>query len=593
MQGISRTVYQGLRLLESDRYRRQNFEIKFKRYKCQQISYVHGVGDLPLLGEHLGYFVDQSAELYGDRDAVIDFQQNIRRNYVQHKQDIDELATGLLSLKLNKGDRFGIWCPNRYEWIVAQWAAARAGLIMVPLNPAYQASEMDYSIRKVKMRGVLIPESFRTQDYYKLMLAVLPEITDTKPGAKIKSKTHPYFDTIVMLTDKQLPGVFRYKDVIQAGGSNEKRQLEELLMKIQPDDPACIQFTSGTTGSPKAATLSHHNLVNLQTMRKKYKYDERVVRYCLPVPLFHSFGCVGLVIPVLITGQCVILPSIGYNAGDTLKAISKEKCTAICGSPTMFIDILHHPLFAQTDFSSVDSGVIGGAPCPPQLTKTIVEKMGIQEFVVAYGATEISGGVFATYRDDVPDENLRSCGWPYDYVECKIIDENGQIVPMGTTGEICIRGYKVMLGYWENDKATKEGIVKDGWYNTGDLGMLNSNGALSVTGRMKDMILRGGENVYPLEIEDLLITHPKITNAEVVGIPDERLGEQICTWVVLKPNQTMTEEELKEFCKDKIAHYKIPYYVKFVPDLPKTLTGKVKKYAIKEEMIKTLGLKKP
>lgn len=588
----SRTNLQVLQFLGKRQGRNNNATVP-KRFKSHHLSYIHAVGNKPLLGANIGYYIDRSAELFPDREAIVDVHRNIRANFKQYVHDIDQFATGLLSLQLNKGDRFGIWCPNRYEWLVAQLAAARAGLIMVPLNPNYQVPEMEYSLKKLEMRAILMQESFRTQKYYEMMTAVVPEIGQAKPGTNIKSAKHPYFDTLIMITDQDFPGAYKYKDVTTAGGNVEKQKLQELQSKIQCDDIATIVFTSGTTGSPKGAVLTHHCSTNSsQVMEKKLKHDVQIVRYCCPVPLFHIFACIIQTMNSLVSGQCIVLPSPGYDAGKTLKAIEDEKCTTLCAAPTMLVDFLKHPDLPQRDLSSLNRALVGGAPCPPTLRKDAMKKLHCKGFMVGYGSTEVSGGLCITFEDyGTEEERLHSSGWIYDYMECKIIDEKGNIVPVGTAGEICVRGYKVMQGYWKDEEKTKEVLTLDGWYKTGDLGVLSENGALYVTGRIRDMILRGGANVYPREIEDVLMTHPKIAEAQVVGIPDERLGEQVCAWIVLKSNQTLTDNELREFCKDKMTYYKIPYYIRFVTEMPKTLTGKVKKYEIKEEMIKMLGLK--
>ncbi|GAB6026166.1 hypothetical protein CHUAL_012368 [Chamberlinius hualienensis] len=468
--------------------------------------------------------------------------------------------------------------------MVAQSAAAKAGLILVPINPAFQTAELDYSIRKVQMKGLLMYDQFKTQNYHQLISQLIPEMEKTKTGTKISNKNYPYFDTLISLSDQDLPGTFKFKDIMTSSTTQDnKLQLENLQKRITMDNPACIIFTSGTTGKPKGATLSHHNVVNYSiTSATKMGFDTTKVRYLCMLPLFHVAGCLGVTMNCLLNGNTVILTGPSFNPGLVIKAIENEKCSQISGTPTMFVEMLKQPDAAKTDFSSLKKIFMGAANCPPALLKRLIDEIKCDNVYTGYGASEISSVVSISEPTDSLDERLNTIGHPYPFVEIKIVNSEGEVVPRGVTGEIWVRSYKIMLGYWDDEEKTRQSITVDGWYKTGDVGKIIESGHLQIVDRIKDMIIRGGENIYPKEIEDFLMEHSKILEAYVIGVPDERMGEEVCAWVQLRDGQTMTEDELKAACKGKISHFKIPRYIRFVEQFPKTANGKVQKHLMRK-----------
>ncbi|GAB6026670.1 hypothetical protein CHUAL_013183 [Chamberlinius hualienensis] len=460
---------------------------------------------------------------------------------------------------------------------------------MVPLNPAYQPRELDYCLRKLEMRALIAHDHFKTQDYYKIINHVIPEISHTKPGDKIQSKVHPYTDSLIIMTSQELPGAMRFNDVFNAANNEHKQKLIEIQSDIEFHKPAMIMFTSGTTGEPKAAMTSHFSIVNgCYQSRKRYKYDEnKPLRVCVQAPLFHALGLYSS-IPAMANGHTIVFPSVNFNPSATIKAIQDEKCSSVQGTATMYVDMLNHPDAKTADMSSLNRIVMSGSLCPVPLLKKISQQWKCNEIMTAYGATEITGGVSCTDLNGQIDDVLQSCGPPIENHEIKIVDKNGRIVPRGCRGEICTRGFKTMMGYWNDEKKTRAVLSTDGWYATGDIGIMLENGNLQIVDRIKDMIIRGGENIYPKEIEDLLMEHPKISEAYVIGVPDERLNEEVCVWIQCHSQQMMSESEVKEFCKGKIAHFKIPRYVRFVNNFPKTISGKVQKFMMREEEVKFL-----
>ncbi|GAB6026668.1 hypothetical protein CHUAL_013182 [Chamberlinius hualienensis] len=561
-----------------------------KRYKS--LSYSHVIGDVPLLNETIGNLIDKAPEAFGDRLSIVDCHQGIRKTFIQHVAEINQFAAGLMALNFKLGDRIGIWSPNRYEWTVAAHAAAKAGLILVPLNPAYQAPELQHCIEKLNMRAVIAYDNFKTQNYYEIINKVIPEISQTKTATKVKSQKYPYFDTLIMMTDKELPGAIRFEDVYQAATSESKFQLEKIQPKIDPKSPAVIMFTSGTTGKPKAAMASHFSAVNSAPQRRKRFLQDtsKEFRLCCPPPLFHIFGY-DTIVGAYDHGNTVVLPSMIISPAESIKAIDKEKCHSLLGTATMFMDIINHPDCKNADFSSLYQILMSGSLCPAPLLAKIKEEWKCIYISTAYGTTETFGAVTATNLDKPWQQVLSNCGSTGDNVEIKIIDGDGNVVPRGSRGEICARGYGVMIGYWGEDDTTKAVLSDDGWYKTGDVGIMTEDGFLQVVDRIKDMIIRGGENIYPKEIEDLLAEHPKIAEVYVFGVPDERLNEEVCTWIRCKTNQTLTESDIRTFCEGKLAHFKIPKYIRFVDNFPRTLSGKVQKFVMKEEHVKQMKSK--
>ncbi|XP_075889197.1 medium-chain acyl-CoA ligase ACSF2, mitochondrial-like [Nelusetta ayraudi] len=552
-------------------------------------SYVHGTSSASLLHHTVSQSLDSSAQRWPDREAVIFLQDGIRKTFSQFQHDVDKVAAGLLAVGLSPGDRLGVWGPNTYEWILFQFASAKAGIIMVSLNTAYQAREVDFALKKVQCKAVVCPTTFKTQNYCDMLREICPEIS-TSNERMIKSSRLPDLRMVIVMDSRQ-PGMLHVDDVMQAGESRHQKELSELQGKLSSDDPINIQFTSGTTGNPKGAALSHHNIVNnAYFFGLRMRFDIRPeVRICVPVPLYHCFGSVlgGMIMAV--HGVTLVFPSNGYNSEANLQAIQTEKCNVVYGTPTMFTDMVNQDLH-KYDFSSVEAGLMGGAPCPAEILRKLRTNMNMKEITVLYGTTENSPVTFLGFPQDSDDLKLNTVGCIMSHTEAKVVDTDGQTVPLGGTGELLIRGYCVMLGYWDDEAKNRETITPSRWYKTGDTASLNGLGYCRIEGRLKDMIIRGGENIYPAEVEQFLHTHPKVQDVQVVGVKDERMGEQVCACIQLKNGQTSSPEEIKAFCKGQISHFKIPHYVTFVDSFPLTVSGKVKKYVLKDIVEEALGL---
>lgn len=546
-------------------------------------SYSCGVSSEPLLGATIGQLLEQRASAHPEREAFVSVHQNVRLTFDQLLLKSDALAAGLVALGAERGDRVGILSPNCIEWILVQYATARAGIILVNINPAYQASELNFALKKVGVKVLVVAEHFKTQDYYSLLLKVCPELNQIKDGERLESKSLPDLKGVVMISDKQFPGTLRFKDLMEMGTRSNLDYIHNLQKKLQFDDPINIQFTSGTMGFPKGATLSHHNIVNnARGVGFQLQYNTERSRICIPVPLYHCFGMVMGSLMTITHGAVVVMSSAGFDAKAALAAVHQERCTSLYGTPTMFIDMLSLREFNEFDLKSLRTGIMAGAVCPSEVMKQVISRMHMDGCTICYGATENSPVTFQTFRSDSLEKKVETIGKVQAHTEVKIIDDSGHIVPVGETGEICIRGYCVMRGYWGDEEQTKKAIGDDGWYKTGDLGFLNEEGYGCVVGRKKDMIIRGGENIYPAEIEQFLYRHPKIADVQVIGVADDRLGEQIAAWIKLRENEEATAQEIKDFCKGQIAHFKIPYYISFVKEFPMTVTGKVQKYKMRE-----------
>jgi fatty-acyl-CoA synthase len=544
-----------------------------------QISYDHGVSDKKLLGETIGAFFDRAVETWRDREALVVRQQNVRWSWGELGRRVDDLAAGLLSLGLERGDRVGIWAPNRSEWTLAQFATAKAGLILVNVNPAYRRSELEYAMNKVECKALILAPALKTSNYL--------EITDDL----VKAKKLPHLKHIVRLGAEKTPGMLNFDDVATAGGNAEKMKLADLGPKLQFDDAINIQFTSGTTGHPKGATLSHHNILNngyFVAEGLRLTPDDRL---CIPVPLYHCFGMVMGNLGCLTHGATMVYPAEAFDPLATLQAVAEERCTALYGVPTMFIAQLDHPEFARFDLKSLRTGIMAGSPCPIEVMKKVQSQMNMGEVTIAYGMTETSPVSTQCATDDPVERRVSTVGQVLPHIEIKIVDPEGKAVPRGATGEFCTRGYSVMKGYWNDADKTRNAIDEAGWMRTGDLATMDEQGYVNIVGRLKDMVIRGGENVYPREIEEFLYSHPKIQDVQVIGVPDPRYGEEICAWIKLKAGQTATAEEIRAFCKGQIAHYKIPRYIEFVAEFPMTITGKIQKFVMREQTIKKFGLK--
>ena len=542
------------------------------------ISYDHGVSDKKLIGETIGSYFDRTVETYRDREALVVRHQNVRWSWGELGWRVDDLAAGLLTLGLERGDRVGIWSPNTSEWTLAQFATAKAGLVLVNVNPAYRRAELEYAMNKVECKALILAPALKTSNY----LEIVQDL--------VKDKKLPHLKHIVRLGTEKTPGMLNFDDVAKAGGNAEKARIADLAPKLQFDDAINIQFTSGTTGYPKGATLSHHNILN-----NGYFVGEGLKltpedRLCIPVPLYHCFGMVMGNLGCLTHGSTMVYPAEAFDPLATLQAVSEERCTALYGVPTMFIAQLDHPEFAKFDLKSLRTGIMAGSPCPIEVMKRVQSQMNMGEVTIAYGMTETSPVSTQCATDDPVERRVSTVGQVLPHIEIKIVDAEGKAVPRGETGEFCTRGYSVMKGYWNDEAKTKEAVDDAGWMHTGDLAIMDEQGYVNIVGRLKDMVIRGGENVYPREIEEFLYRHPKVQDVQVIGVPDQRYGEEVCAWIKLRDGETATAEEIREFCKGQIAHYKIPRYIEFVPEFPMTITGKIQKFVMREQTISKLGL---
>uniref|UniRef100_A0A8C6U5V6 Medium-chain acyl-CoA ligase ACSF2, mitochondrial n=1 Tax=Neogobius melanostomus TaxID=47308 RepID=A0A8C6U5V6_9GOBI len=510
-------------------------------------SYVHGTSSASLLSLTVSQALDSVTQRWPDREAVVCVEDGIRKTFEQFHQDVDKFAAGLLALGLKPGDRVGVWGPNSYEWILSQFATAKAGMILVSLNPAYQMKEVEFTLKKVQCRAVICPSSFKTQRFCEILRKLCPEI-DTSPKGHIQSPRLPDLRMVIVM-DSEEPGMLHFGDAMEAGESRHQKQLMDLQKKLSFDDPINIQFTSGTTGNPKGACLSHHNIVNnAYFVGLRLGYEWRVM--CMAVPLNHCFGSVLGGMCMAVHGITLVFPSKGYDSRANLKAMQNEKCNIVYGTPTMHTDMLNQRDLHTFDLSSIEGGVMGGAQCVPE---------------VVYGSTENSPVTFLGFPRDIDELKLNTVGCIMPHTEAKVVDPvTGVTVPLGASGELLIRGSCVMLEYWDDEAKTREAIGKDRWYRTGDIASLNSRGYCAIEGRIKDLIIRGGENIYPAEIEQFLFTHPKVKEVQVVGVRDERLGEQVCACITLRDGESCTPDEIKKFCKGQISYFKIPHYIMFV-----------------------------
>ena len=552
-------------------------------------SYNHGASNVPLIGQTIGVFFDHAVELWGNRQALIVQHQNIRWTYTELKKQVDAFAAGLLVLGLEPGQRIGIWSQNNAEWAVTQFATAKAGLILVNINPAYRLSELEYALNKVQCAALVISPSFKTSDYVQMVRDLAPEIDNGTPG-QLKAAKLPHLRTVIRMGEEATPGMYNFAQIAAMGGDQERQSLTALSRELQFDDAINIQFTSGTTGFPKGATLTHHNIINNGYFVGEGIRMSEDDNLAIPVPLYHCFGMVMGNLACLTHGATMVYPGEGFDPTEVLQAIQDEKCTALYGVPTMFIAALDHPEFNSFDLSSLRTGIMAGSPCPIEVMKQVIDKMNMTEVTIAYGMTETSPVSFHTAVDDELERKVGTVGHTIPHVESKIVDSDGRIVAPGETGEILTRGYNVMLGYWGDEEKTAEAIDAAGWMHTGDLGTMDEFGYGNVVGRIKDMVIRGGENVYPREIEEYLYRHEAIQDVQVIGVPDERFGEELCAWIVLHDGRSANEREIKEFCRGQIAHYKVPRYVKFVSEFSMTVTGKVQKFVMREQMIDELNL---
>jgi fatty-acyl-CoA synthase len=552
-------------------------------------SYVHGASPVPLIGDTIGVHFDRAVERWGEREALVVRHQAIRSTYRDLQRYVDAFAAGLLALGLRPGERIGIWSHNNAEWVVTQLATAKAGLILVNINPAYRLAELEYALNKVACRALITMPTFKSSDYIGMLRELAPELDRAEPG-RLEAARVPALRTVIRLGEARTAGTYRFADIAPLAGERERRQLAELSGTLQFDDPINIQFTSGTTGHPKGATLTHHNILNNGFfIGEAMRLSERD-RLLIPVPLYHCFGMVLGNLACLTHGAAIVYASEAFDVEAVLETVQAERCTGLHGVPTMFIAELGHPRFGEFDLSTLRTGIMAGSPCPIEVMKRVVAEMHMGEVTIAYGMTETSPVSFQSSTSEPLDRRVGTVGRIHPHLEVKIVDREGRIVPPGMPGELCTRGYSVMQGYWDDPERTAEAIDAAGWMHTGDLATLDAEGYCNIVGRIKDMVIRGGENVYPREIEEFLYRHPAIQDVQVIGVPDPKYGEELCAWVRLKPGQTLTTEALRAFCQGQIAHYKIPRYVKIVDVFPMTVTGKIQKYLMRQQMIAELGL---
>ncbi len=550
------------------------------------LSYSKGPVDQPLIESTIGDLLDQVVDQYPENEALVSAHQGLRYTYREFGQVVDQCARALLVLGLQKGDRVGIWSPNFAEWTILQFGSSKIGAILVNINPSYRLNELEYALTQSGCTALVIAEKFKSSDYTQMIRDLAPELDQAEPG-KLECNRLPNLKVVIRLGEENAAGTWRWKDFMGFGEKAHNQALTQRQRQLAVHDAINIQYTSGTTGRPKGATLSHHNILNnahfLALLMNLTDQDRLVI----PVPLYHCFGMVIGNLACVTRGATMILPCDAFEPGAVLQAIQDEGATALHGVPTMFIAELEHPDFDQYDLSSLRTGIMAGSPCPVEVMNAVISRMNLTEMEIGYGMTETSPCSTQTHHDAPIEKRVGTVGQVHPHVEIKIIDpESGETVTRGTAGEFCTRGYNVMLGYWNDEKQTVEAIDADGWMHTGDLATMDEQGYASIVGRIKDMIIRGGENVYPREIEEYLYTHPKILDVQVIGVPDHRYGEEIMAWVILREGKSATEEELKDYCRGQIAHFKVPRYFKFVTEFPMTVTGKIQKFAMREQSIR-------
>lgn len=553
-------------------------------------SYVCGASTSALIGRCIGQVLDDTADKYPEGDALVVKHENRRFTYRQLKQEVELAARGFLSLGIKKGDRIGIWSTNSSEWVITQFATAKIGAILVNINPLNRAFELKHVLQQSECQTLLLIEGFRDANYVSILREICPELESSVPG-DLQSKNLPGLRTIIFIGNSVAARMFSWEELLRRGQTTSLDELRQRELELEFDDPINIQYTSGTTGLPKGAMLSHHNIVNNAQFIAAALRLSPEDRLCIPVPFYHCFGMVLGNMACVVSGATMVVPAAHFDPEGTLRAIHEEKCTALHGVPTMFIAELSCPNFKDFDLSSLRTGIMSGSPCPIEVMGRVVREMNCRELTIAYGQTEASPVITQTTTDDPIEVRVTTVGKALPHTEIKIIDPlSGKMTPRGVAGELCTRGYLVMKGYYRNPEATSKVIDDDGWLHTGDLAVLDDRGYFKIVGRSKDMVIRGGENIYPREIEEFLFSCPGILDVQIVGVPDFKYGETIAAWVKLKPGAALTLEDLKKFCKGKIAEYKIPRYLKVTDDFPMTVSGKIQKFKLREISIREFGL---
>ena len=558
-------------------------------------SYYHRGGDRPLLGQTIAEHFSEIVARFPNREAVISVPQQQRLTYVELSGQIDIVARGLLSFGFTKGDRIGIWSTNNVQWIVMQMATARIGIILVNINPAYRVQELKYALKQSQIQCLVMIPAFKNSHYINMVLELMPEL-EHHHTENINFTSFPDLRRIIVFnpadpnqTSVPYNGFTVWQTLIAAASNTSQKELQQITETLDTDDPINIQYTSGTTGFPKAVVLSHHNILNNAWFAALAMHFDEHDRLCIPVPFYHCFGMVIANLLCFSVGACAVIACEHFDAEAVLKTIEQYRCTALHGVPTMFIAELEHENFELYKLDSLRTGIMAGAPCSPELMQRVMEQMHCPEILIGYGETEASPLTHLTTREDSLQRRTQTVGQNLPHQEVKVINTgNHQTVVLGETGEICFRGYHVMQGYYANPEATKNAIDAQGWLHSGDLGAMDKDGYIRITGRLKDMIIRGGENIYPREIEDTIFTHPKVAEVAVFGVPDDFYGEQLVAWIQLHHDVHCTEEEVREFCRDKLSHFKIPHYIRFVDTFPMTVTGKLQKYQMQKQMIKIL-----
>ncbi len=552
-------------------------------------SIVAGATSVPLIEKTIGAYLDEVASRWPDREALVVCHQGVRWTYREFLQRVNALAANLIKIGLKPGDRIGIWSQNCSEWVLTQFATAKAGLVMVNINPAYRRHELEYVLNKVGCTALILAPSFKSSDYLDILRSLAPELASCPAGA-LQAERLPQLKTVIRMGAERSPGMRNFNDLLAAPTALALANLETIASRLTANDPINIQFTSGTTGAPKGATLTHRNILNngffIGEAMRLTEHD----RLCIPVPLYHCFGMVLGNLACVTHGSTMVFPGEGFDPASVLETVQSERCTGLHGVPTMFIAVLDHPQFASFDLGSLRTGIMAGSPCPVEVMKKVIDQMHMAQVTIAYGMTETSPVSFQSSCDDPVDRRVSTVGRIQPHVECKVVDADGSIVARGEKGELLVRGYSVMQGYWGDAERTAEAIDGGGWMHTGDLGVIDAEGYCNIVGRAKDMVIRGGENIYPREVEEFLYSHPKIQDVQCIGVPDAKYGEELCACVILRPGVTATEVEIRDFCRGEIAHYKVPRYVRFMESLPMTVTGKIQKFILRRTIAEELGL---